>query len=77
MNMETMKIKIYENIKKINEHDERLDMLEQDAIEIKTEIKNLCENIKNLTSIMKWFIGIWVTSLLGFFFYIIQHYIFK
>ncbi|MGH4125274.1 MAG: hemolysin XhlA family protein [Clostridium sp.] len=57
---------------RINNHSERIDKLEQAQSEFKVEIKNLCENIKNLTSTMKWFMEIWVTSLLGFFFYAIQ-----
>ncbi|MBZ9633206.1 hemolysin XhlA family protein [Clostridium sp. FP1] len=63
--------------KRLNNHSERIDKLEQGQSEFKVEIKNLCENIKNLTSTMKWFMGIWVTSLLGFFFYAIQQNIFK
>jgi peptidoglycan hydrolase CwlO-like protein len=77
MDMEVIKIKVDEHEKKIDEHEKRLAAIEQDGIELKTELKNLCESINNLMSIMKWFIGIWVTSLLGFFFYVIQYIIFK
>ncbi|MBZ9633088.1 hemolysin XhlA family protein [Clostridium sp. FP1] len=62
---------------RLNNYSDRIDKLEQSQSEFKVEIKNLCENIKNLTSTMKWFMGIWVTSLLGFFFYAIQQNIFK
>lgn len=63
--------------KRLNSHAERLDKLEQGQSEFKVEIKNLCESLKTLTNTMKWFIGIWVTSLLGFFFYAIQSHILK
>ncbi|RXI57402.1 hemolysin XhlA family protein [Clostridium tetani] len=68
-------IEIHE--KRINNHAERLDKIEQTQSEFKVEIKNLCDSIKTLTNTMRWFIGIWVTSLLGFFFYAIQNGIFK
>ncbi|KHO39111.1 membrane protein [Clostridium tetani] len=68
-------IEIHE--KRINNHAERLDKIEQSQSEFKIEIKNLCENLKILTNTMRWFMGIWVTSLLGFFFYAIQNGIFK
>ncbi|RXI70489.1 hemolysin XhlA family protein [Clostridium tetani] len=65
------KLKIHE--KRINNHSDRLDKIEQAQSEFKVEIKNLCDNIKSLTNTMRWFMGIWVTSLLGFFFYSIQN----
>lgn len=68
-------IEIHE--KRINNHAERLDKIEQSQSEFKIEIKNLCENLKILTNTIRWFMGIWVTSLLGFFFYAIQNGIFK
>ncbi|MBZ9687571.1 hemolysin XhlA family protein [Clostridium estertheticum] len=68
MNAETVELKINEHAETLKEHSKEIDNLKQDGREFKTEIKNLCDNIKNLTSAMKWFMGIWVTSLLGFFF---------
>lgn len=63
--------------KRLNGHSSRLDKIEQNQSEFKIEIKNLCANLKGLTTAMYWFIGIWVTSLLGFFFYAIQSKMFK
>jgi citrate synthase len=60
---------------RLNKHGEILDKLEQDNASFKTELKNLCDNLKSLTSVMKWFIGIWVTTLLGFFIYSIEKFI--
>lgn len=63
-----------EDIKeKIEDHEQRLRKVEESQSEFKIEIKNLCENLKSLTSTIKWFIGIWVTSLLGFFFFMVQN----
>jgi len=62
---------------RLNDHSKRLDKLEQDSVALKTELKNLCENLKSLTTVMKWFIGLIVGSFAGFFFYAIQRNIFK
>ncbi|NEZ47221.1 hypothetical protein FDF74_08365 [Clostridium niameyense] len=77
MNEELINHQLEIHEKRLNNHAERLDRIEQSQSEFKVEIKNLCENLKTLTNTMKWFIGIWVTSLLGFFFYAVQHNLFK
>lgn len=63
--------------KRLNNHADRLDKLEQDNVGLKAEIKNLCDNLKSLTAVMKWFIGLMVGSFVAFFFYAIQHNLFK
>ena len=63
--------------KRLNNHAERLDKLEQDGAELKNEIKNLCKQLEGLTSILKWFIGLLVGSFVAFFFYAVQNNIFK
>ncbi|KEH93068.1 hypothetical protein Z962_10755 [Clostridium botulinum C/D str. BKT12695] len=77
MNNETMEIKINEHTEALKEHDKRLDKIEQSQSEFKVEIKNLCEQIKGLTSAIKWLIGLGASSLLGFFFYAMQQVLFK
>ncbi|NMM65507.1 hypothetical protein HBE96_23295 [Clostridium sp. P21] len=77
MNNETVELKINEHNTTLKEHDKRLDRVEQDGREFRTEIKNLCENIKNLTGAIKWLIGLGASTLLGFFFYAIQSHIFE
>lgn len=62
---------------RLNGHSARLDKLEQNQSEFKADMKNLCENLKSLTNTMRWFMGIWVTSLLGFFFFMIQNKLIK
>lgn len=63
--------------KRLDNHSARLDKLEQDGAELKTEIKNLCKQIEGLNSTLKWFIGLMVGSFVAFFFYAIQHNLFK
>lgn len=46
---------------RINNHSERLDSLEQRGATVDTKIENLCEQIKNLVSTLKWGFGILVT----------------
>ncbi|MGL5245524.1 MAG: hemolysin XhlA family protein [Sarcina sp.] len=71
----THEIEIHE--KRLNSHSERLDKIEQAQAEFKIHIQSLCEDIKNLTGALKWLCGLLGTSFIGFFFYMIQHYIVK
>lgn len=64
------------NERRLNNHGERIDKLEQDNMTFKTEIKNLCDNIKSLTTTMRWFMGLLIGAFVSFFFYAIQHNIF-
>ncbi|MEN8079433.1 hemolysin XhlA family protein [Clostridioides difficile] len=77
MNEELLKHKIDIHERRINNHSERLDKLEQDNASLKTEIKNLCENIKSLTNMMKWFMTALIGAFISFFFYVVQNNIFK
>lgn len=72
MNEELIKDKIETYERRLNNHGERLDKLEQDSRELKTELKNLCENIKSLTNMMKWFITAIGGALISFFFFTIE-----
>lgn len=69
------KLKTHEQ--RLNNHGDRIDKLEQDNATFKTELKNLCDNLKSLTCVLKWLIGLGSTSLVGFFFYVIQTFIVK
>jgi len=77
MNEELIKDKLETHERRINNHSERLDKLEQDGRELKTELKNLCENLKSLTNMIKWFIGAIGGALISFFFYAVQTGIFN
>ena len=43
--------------RRLDNHGGRIDELEQGQREFRTEIKNLCKDIQNLTSVLKWFTG--------------------
>ena len=62
---------------RLDNHDVRLDKIEQDGRELKTELKNLCKNLKSMTDVMKWFLTVIGGALISFFFYAIQTGIFK
>jgi len=62
---------------RLNNHSERIDKLEQRGSAVDYQIKNLCEKIDGLITTMKWFIGLMVGSFVAFFFYAVQHNIFK
>ena len=59
--------------KRLNNHGDRLDKIEQDNASFKVEIKTLCDNLKALTSVLKGLIGLGATSLVGFFIYSIEN----
>ena len=63
--------------KRLNDHGERLDALEQNRSRTEARIDNLCEKIESLVATMKWLIGAMVGALGGFFFYVIQQGIFR
>lgn len=67
MNNEVIELKINEHSKKLEEHDKRLDRVEVNQAEFKTEIKNLCDNLKSLTITMKWFMGLLIGAFISFF----------
>ncbi|WP_040209902.1 hemolysin XhlA family protein [Clostridium polynesiense] len=69
------KIATHEN--RLNNHSSRIDQLEQNDKANAVRIGNLCEQIANLVTTMRWFIGLLVGSFVGFFFYAIQQNIFK
>lgn len=75
MNDELVKEKLKTQESRLNDHSERIKVLEQSNIELKVEIKNLCEALRESNSIMRIFIGIISTGLIGFFFYAVEHYV--
>jgi len=69
------KLELHE--RRLNNHGERIDGLEQFKSSTETEIKNLIEQIKSLVTTMRWFIGLLVGSFVAFFFYAVQQGLFK
>ncbi|MDX5734550.1 hemolysin XhlA family protein [Clostridioides difficile] len=76
MNEEVIKEKIKRNEIRINRHSDEIDELKIANIESKAELKALCENLNSLTSMLKWLIGTMITTLIGFFIFVIQKGIF-
>lgn len=63
--------------KRLNDHASRLDKLEQGQVEFRIQIQNLCKSIESLTGVLKWALGLFAGSLVGFFFWAIQNNLFK
>ncbi|AUN05133.1 hemolysin XhlA family protein [Clostridium botulinum] len=62
---------------RLNDRSKRIDKIEQKQSRTDTKIENLCDQLKQLVSVLKWYIGLSVGALVSFFFYAIQHNIFK
>ncbi|APQ76566.1 hemolysin XhlA family protein [Clostridium botulinum] len=77
MNEELISHQIEIHEKRLNNHSERIDKIEQNQSRTDAKIENLCDQLKQLVSIMKWYIGVSVGALVSFFFYAIQHNLFK
>ncbi|WP_061342912.1 hemolysin XhlA family protein [Clostridium botulinum] len=77
MNDELLKDKLETHDRRLNNHGDRLDKLEQDNASFRTELKNLCDNLKQLTGVLKWLIALGISTLVGFFIYTIQTGIFN
>lgn len=73
MNEELLRDKLETHNERLNNHSCRLDKLEQDNASFKVELKNLCDNLKALTSVLKGLIGLGATTLVGFFIYSIEN----
>lgn len=72
MNEELIKDKLETHDIRLNNHGNRIEKLEQDSATFKIELKNLCDNLKALTSVLKGLMGLGVTTLVGFFIYSIE-----
>lgn len=77
MNEELVMKDLKTHEKRLNDHSSRLDKLEQNQARIETQIENLCKSIESLTNTLKWGLGLCASSLIGFFFYIVQQNILK
>ncbi|MGJ8756133.1 hemolysin XhlA family protein [Clostridium botulinum] len=77
MNEELISHQIEIHEKRLNNHSERIDKIEQSQSRTDAKIENLCDQLKQLVSVLKWYVGLTVGALVSFFFYAIQHNIFK
>lgn len=73
--------RIDQNFEKIDKtlvtHDKRLDDLEQYKSRTEAQLEALCEQIRNLVSTMRWFMGLLLGGIVGFFFYALQQGLLK
>ncbi|EDT16316.1 hemolysin XhlA family protein [Clostridium perfringens] len=77
MNNELLEHKVNLNEKRLNNHADRIDKLEQNDARKEIQIENLCRSIEGLTHTLKWGFGFILTAVVGFFIYAIQNHIFK
>ena len=61
------------NEKRLNNHSERIDKLEQSRSSTETEMRNLVEQIKALVSTIKWMMTSTILLLVGFLIWYIQN----
>lgn len=77
MNEELIKDKIETHDIRLNDHSERIKVLENGKAVTDVKMDNLCDKLSAQTKSINWLIGIMATSLVGFFFYAIQTNLFK
>ena len=58
---------------RLDDHDKRIDLLEQFQSRSEVQIMNLCKEIESLVSTIKWSMGVLITALLGFVIWYIQN----
>ncbi len=62
--------------KRLNNHSERIDKLEQNSVRLEERLDNLITQLSSLNTTMRWFIGLIIGAFVSFFFYAIQQKIF-
>lgn len=77
MNEELVKHQLESHEKRLNDHSKEIDELKEGRAASDVKMDNLCERLEAQTKSINWLIGIMATSLLGFFFYVIQTNLFK
>lgn len=58
--------------KRLNSHSERLDRIELANGRLEERLNNLIQQLESLNTTMRWFMGLMVGTLLGFFIWYIQ-----
>lgn len=69
------KIDVHE--RRLNNHSERLDRIEQVNSKLEERLEGLIQQLSNLNTTMRWFIGLLVGAFISFFFYAVQHGLFR
>ena len=63
---------LYKHERRMNNHGDRIDKLEQFRSSTENEMKNLIEQIKSLVSTIKWMVTTTIMILAGFFIWYVQ-----
>lgn len=69
--------KLEEHESRLNKHEEKIVELEKHDKTIDEQIKGLCKELAGLTTTLKWFMGLLVSSFVGFFFFAVQQSVLK
>ncbi len=77
MNEDLVEYKVDACERELINHSNRIDKLEQQVAKFAIQIENLCSDLKDLTGVLKWLVGVMITSLVGFFMWAIQSGLFK
>lgn len=76
MNEELLQHLLKQIEEKLSNYGARIDIIESKQAETNVRIDNLCKSIDDLTSTIKWLMGLIITSLVGFFIFIIEKNLF-
>lgn len=63
--------------RRLNNHSERIDRIEQTSGRLEERLENLIKQIAALNSTMKWFMGLMIGAFVSFFFYAAQQGLLK
>lgn len=63
--------------KRLNNHGDRIDKLEQNSVRLEERLDNLIKQLTQLNTMLRWFIGLMIGSFVAFFFYAVQQNIFR
>ena len=58
--------------KRLDSHSDRLDRLEHTQVKTETIVQNLCNQLKGLITALWWFVGVTITTGLGFIIWYVQ-----
>lgn len=72
MNEELISYQLNDHDDQLKIHSKRLDKIEQQQATFAVQIENLCSDLKDLTGVLKWLVGVLITTLIGFFIYMVQ-----
>lgn len=63
--------------KRLNNHGDRIDKLEQNSVRLEERLDNLIKQLAQLNTMLRWFIRLMIGAFISFFFYAVQQNIFR